>query len=93
MGMVVLSDNFCTFSRNTLLPNFGNFFRQKYNSYVYKQGVIRKVIQFRKFCRQLFYLSVSSLFCVSCTFLFKNSLKNEIFQKVNTLLTKTDKRI
>ena len=33
MGMVVLSDNFGTFSRNTLLPNFGNFFREKYNSY------------------------------------------------------------
>ena len=28
-----------------------------------------------------------------CTFLLKNSLKNEIFQKVNTLLTKTGKRI
>ena len=25
MGMLVLSDIFCTFSRNTKLPNFGNF--------------------------------------------------------------------
>ena len=24
MGMLVLSDIFCTFSRNTKLPNFGN---------------------------------------------------------------------
>ena len=40
MGMLVLSDIFCTFSRNTKLPNFGNIFREKYSSYFYKQGVI-----------------------------------------------------
>ena len=54
MGMLVLSDIFCTFSRNTKLPNFGNIFREKYSSYFYKQGVILKVIQFRKFSLQLF---------------------------------------
>ena len=31
----------------------GNIFREKYSSYFYKQGVIWKVIQFRKFSRQL----------------------------------------
>ena len=46
MGMLVLSDIFYTFSRNTKLPNFGNIFREKYSSYFYKQGVIWKVIQF-----------------------------------------------
>ena len=66
MGMVVLSDNFCTFSWNTLLSNFGNFFREKYNSYFYKQGVIWKLIQFKKILSPAFFnLSVSSLFCVS----------------------------
>ena len=40
MGMLVLSDIFCTFSRNTKLLNFGNIFRGKYSSYFYKQGVI-----------------------------------------------------
>ena len=40
MGMLVLSDIFCTFSRNTKLLNFGNIFREKYSSYFYKQGVI-----------------------------------------------------
>ena len=40
MGMLVLSDIFCTFSRNTKLPNFGNISREKYSSNVYKQGVI-----------------------------------------------------
>ena len=40
MGMLVLSDIFCTFSRNTKLSNFGNIFREKYSSYFYKQGVI-----------------------------------------------------
>ena len=38
MGMLVLSDIFCTFSRNTKLPNFGNILREKYSSFFYKQG-------------------------------------------------------
>ena len=38
MGMLVLSDIFRIFSRNTKLPNFGNIFREKYSSYFYKQG-------------------------------------------------------
>ena len=86
MGMLVLSDIFCTFSRNTKLPNFGNIFREKYSSYFYKQGVIWKVIQFKKYSHRLFFfhLSVSSLFCVSLYISPKKSLKNEIFQKVNT---------
>ena len=84
MGMLVLSDIFCTFSRNTKLTNFGNIFREKYSSYFYKQGVIWKVIQFRKFSRQLFSFVFLVSFVSVCTFLLKNSLKNEIFQKVNT---------
>ena len=85
MGMLVLSDIFYTFSRNTKLPNFGNIFREQYSSYFYKQGVIWKVIQLRKFSHQLFFIYVFLVSFVSvCTFLLKNSLKNEIFQKVNT---------
>ena len=54
MGMLVLSNIFCIFSRNTKLSNFVNIFREKYISNFYKQGVIWKVIQFRKLSCQLF---------------------------------------
>ena len=56
MGVLVLSDIFCTFSRNTKLPNFGNIFREKYSSYFYKQGVIWKVIQFKKILSPAFFI-------------------------------------
>ena len=88
MGMLVLSDIFCTFSRNTKLPNFGNIFREKYSSYFYKQGVIWKVIQFRKFSRQLFHLSVSSLFRVSLYISPKKFPKKWIFSKNKHLIDK-----
>ena len=65
MGMLVLSDIFCTFSRNTKLPNFRNIFREKYSSYFYKQGVIWKVIQLKNSLASFFHLHVSSLFYVS----------------------------
>ena len=84
MGMLVLSDIFCTFSRNTKLPNFGNIFREKYRSYFYKQGVIWKVIQFRK----CFHLIVSSLFCVSLYISPKKFPKNDFFSKNKHLIDK-----
>ena len=62
MGILVLSNIFCIFSRNTKLPNFVNIFREKYSSNFYKQGVIWKVIQFRKFSRQLILFKCLSLF-------------------------------
>ena len=65
MGMLVLSDIFCTFSRNTKLPNFGNIFRENYSSYFYKQGVIWKEFNLENSLASFFHLSVSSLFYVS----------------------------
>ena len=86
MGMLVLSDIFCTFSRNTELPNFGNIFREKYSSYFYKQGVIWKVIQFREFSYQLFHLRVSSLFCGSLYISPKKFPKKWNFSKSKHLI-------
>ena len=88
MGMLVLSDIFCTFSRNTKLPNFGNIFREKYSSYFYKQGVIWKVIQFRKFSRSFFHLSVSSLFFVSLYISPKKFPKKWNFSRSKHLIDK-----
>ena len=43
---------FSLFSRNTILPNFVNFYRQNYMFNLHKQGVILKVIKFRKLSRE-----------------------------------------
>ena len=88
MGMLVFSDIFCTFSRNTKLPNFGNIFREKYSSHFYKQGVIWKVINLENSLASFFHLSVSSLFCVSLYISPKKFPKKWKFPKSKHLIDK-----
>ena len=71
-----------TYRMSDHIVSYWTQFRRDMNSVQARQkGVIWKVIQFRKF-----HLSVSSLFMSICYFV-KKSLKNKIFQKVNTLWT------
>ena len=75
------------------LKYFGNIFIEKYSYYFYKQGVIWKVIQFRKFSRQLFSFNVSSLFCGSLYISPKKFPKKWNFSKSKHLIDKTGERI
>ena len=88
MGMLVLSDIFYTFSRNTKLPNFGNIFREKYSPYFYNKVSYERLFNLENSLASFFHLSVSSLFCVSLYISPKKFPKKLNFSKSKHLIDK-----